>query len=150
MKLEIPKPITEIDATNVEPSVVQAAFENGEFVGRNPNYTNSEYEQGNSIGNLEFRRVIIEDCRVEGVIPGATVVHRKIAKDRRIDIITWGVVFGYNGITAQTSVWRPVRVKWLNGSFEDCHATDLIVMNYAPDKGVLQERAKSDRNPSPV
>ena len=141
MKLEIPKPITEIDLTHVEQIETQV---------RNPDYTNGEYSSGNTLENLEFRRVIIEDCRLDGIIPGATVVHRKIAKDKRLEIMTWGVVFAYHAPTSTLAIWRPVRVKWLSGSFEDCHATDLIVMNYAPDKGVLQERARSDRNPSPL
>lgn len=148
MKLEIPKPITEVDVTHAEVAThVREAF-------RNPDYTNGDYGSsvmdGNSIANLEFRRVILEDCKVEGVHPGATVVHRKIAKDKRMDIMTWGIVQAYNAPTSHMPVWRPVRVKWLSGSFEDCHATDLIIMNYVPDKGTLQGRAKSDVNPGPV
>lgn len=142
MKLTIPKPVTEVDTTHAENPPP--------FAGRNPDYSNSEYSHSSTIANLEFRRVILEDCRVEGVIPGATVVHKKIAKDKRTDIHTWGIVFAYVSPLSQSATWRPVRVKWLSGSFEDVHATDLIIMNYVPDKGTLQGRARSDINPGPV
>lgn len=144
--MEIPKPITEVDVTHAEIAThVREAF-------RNPDYTNSEYSSSgnNHIANLEFRRAILEDCRVEGMIPGTTVVHRKIAKDKRMDILTWGVIISYVSPLSSTQTWRPIRVKWLSGSFEDCHATDLIILSHVPDKGVLQKRTQSDINPGPV
>lgn len=149
MKLEIPKPISEVDITHAETIAthVREAFHGA---GRNPDYTNSEYSVRGSIANLEFRRVILEDCKVEGLIPGCIVVHKKINKDQRMAIMTWGIVFGLNAPDSTIAIWKPIRVKWVSGSFEDCHATDLIIMNYAPDKGTLQGRARRDFNANPA
>jgi len=147
MKLEIPKPITEVDISHVEEDVATHVRE--AFI-RNPDYTNSGYGNDNTLGNMEFRRAILEDCKVEGLVPGAVVVHKKIVKDRRTEIFTWGIIYTMNAPIAIMTAWRPVKVKWLSGSFEDCHATDLIIMNYIPDKALLKERANLDINPNPL
>ena len=145
MKLVIPRPISEVDISNVD-VIVQA---------RNPNYTNGKYVEGAYETtayplNDELKTLILDDCKSEGMITRCIVVHKKVQLMKRMDPNTWGIIIAHNAVHSAHSLWRPVRVRWFSGSYEDCHGKDLIVMIYAPDLSILQGRARSDISPNPL
>ena len=167
MKLTIPRPVSEIDESNLDPipqTPIQRIWQGRRDVlnhERNPDYTNEgSYpeirEQGALyVGNgiyvdQELRAAIVADCILDGCIPGAIVVHKKIAKDKRTDPLTWGIVISHNSVTSKLSVWKPVRVKWVSGSYDDVHAVDLIVMINVPDQSILKRRAMDEPKPNPL
>lgn len=150
LKLTIPKPITEIDLSHEEPVVKTSHYLEDQTL---PNF--SSYPPSNGtlyLGNGQYvdtdlRQSILEDCVVEGFQIGAIVVHKKIAMDKRIEPQCWGAIIGHNTINSKLMPWKPLRVRWLSGSYEDLHATDAIVMIHVPDKSILKRRALGEPNP---
>ena len=135
MKLVIQKPIVEHDLTHrVEP------FE-GRAVLLRP--------IANENVDSEIRRLYLDDCKSEGFVPGAVVVHTRISVEDRTTPISWGIILYLNtSITLPTAErigpskpWKPIRVKWVNGSFEDCNSQDLRVMMPVPELALLKRRA---------
>src|SRR5258708_22330221 len=149
MKLSIPKPITEIDLSHEE---VFKPTRRGYM----PDYERNEYPHSGQeeiyVGNGQyadgdFRTSILEDCVTEGLIPGTVVVHKKIEMSKRIDPLCWGIVTAHNSATLASMPWKPLRIRWLSGSYEDLHATDLLIMMNVPDKSILKRRALGEPDP---
>jgi hypothetical protein len=86
----------------------------------------------------DIQEIFLEEVKKDGFREGAVVVHTRVALKDRIDPINWGFVFF---ITTHPNPQMPIKVKWLNGSWEDCNPIHLRVMLYPQEKGILQARA---------
>lgn len=171
MKLAIPKPVVEHDLTHAEanprfgnaPSAwdSQRYRSNGltEANARNPDYTDSghypsllrQIDSENMNVDAEVRRLYLDDCKSQGFELGCVVVHTRTARSKRIEPLNWGFVISYNTDREAGSVWTPVRVRWANGSYEDCHTHELKLMIHVPDKFVLIARAtRNEQTPHPL
>lgn len=178
MKLAIPKPIVEHDhseaVADVPMSAVPRAWDDPRYrpplSQRNPDYTDSgSYSEGennrpiaavlrpidseNSSSHIdaEIKRLYRDDCISDGFKPGAVIVHTRVQPAHRLNTLCWGLVVSFNTETEiKGSPWKPLRVRWLNGSYEDCNPSELKLLILVPDKSILLARATRAIKPNPL
>ena len=143
MKLTILKPIVEHDVSNVRipeefnryPTILTPIEQNPE-----PRFIPSAAEENI---DEEIKFLCLEDAKIEGFIKGAIIVHVRIAVENRTMPLNWGVVAYLNETSYDKKPWKPVRCKWLTGSFEDCDPKDLRIIMPALDLAILKKRVIS-------
>lgn len=143
MKLHVAKPISIIDNSNIDPPEPRQGF---------VPIADSENESNVVAIDQDIRELILEDAKTEGCIRGAVVVHKRTLLAKRIDVTHWGIILYHHPTNENTSsIWKPVRVKWLSGEYENCHVQDLCVLIYVPTTEILKGRAaRYDKEPSPI
>lgn len=138
MKITIPKPVVICDASNLNEIQDEGGWEEQASLLRPP-------PQNNVIPiDDEIRRLFIDDCISEGYLVGAVVVHVRTVVSHRTIPTSWGVVITHNtGASPFSTKWKPLQIKWLNGTYEDCEPKDLRIMLGAVSIDILRKRAVS-------
>lgn len=117
MKLEVPKAISHRVTASV-PKQVPALLE------RKPIVLPNDSE------DYEITRLYIDDLIASGFKRGAVVTSMSYPVDAmRINPEHWGIIMGHVSMpNLSVSPRRLIRVKWLNGSVEECNETSLRIV----------------------
>lgn len=134
MKLSFPKPVSEKDTSNASAEVTYPV------IVRPIDESSSVFERNQPLES-EVKHLYLDDCKQEGFVPGAVVVHSRTAILKRTDPKNWGIITELNSPASIIGEWCPIQVRWINGSYEDCHSKELRLLIYKPDENVLKRRA---------
>lgn len=121
MKVVVSKTIAEKDSSTVEDSKYLPAL------------LKSSPSSNDDNLSLEVVRLYCDDLASEGFMRGTIVSPMQLHVEQRIDPINWGVIVGYN-YTKPAEHKGPMmllKVRWCNGSWQDCSEKQLVIV-YVP------------------